>query len=1424
MIGQACEFDYSGTQACRVLTEEGYRVVLANSNPATIMTDPGTADRTYVEPLEPEVLAAIIEKERPDALLPTLGGQTALNLTMRLVELGVLERYGVEVIGARPEAIATAEDRDQFKAAMESIGLEVPRSGFAHSLREAEEIAEEIGYPIMVRPSFILGGKGTGIAPDAATFSRLAAEGLAASPVGQILVERSIAGWKEFELEVMRDGADNCVVVCSIENFDPMGVHTGDSITVAPAQTLTDVEYQAMRDDAFACLRRVGVETGGSNVQFAVDPATGRRVIIEMNPRVSRSSALASKATGFPIAKIAARLAVGYLLNEIPNDITRATPASFEPTIDYVVTKVPRWAFEKLPGADARLGTRMQSVGEVMAIGRTFCESLQKALRSLEQGRTGLNADPAEVALDALSDEELLERVGVATPDRVFELEAALRRGATVDELAARTGIDPWFLAQLARISAERLRLTGRPELEASDFRRAKRLGFSDAQLAYLRGGSADEVRAERLRLGVRATFKTVDTCAAEFEAFTPYHYATYEEEDEIRSSDRDRVIILGSGPNRIGQGIEFDYCCVHASMTLRDAGYETVMVNCNPETVSTDYDTSDRLYFEPLTDEDVANVLDAELAAGGRVAGVIVSLGGQTPLKLAGSLPPELVLGTSPASIDLAEDRERWNALCTELGIPQPAGGTATTTAEALAVAGRVGYPVLLRPSYVLGGRAMEIVYDDDGVRRVMQAMTTGALAREGGVSAERPVLVDRFLEDAVEVDVDAVRDGTGEILIGGVMEHVEEAGVHSGDSACALPPQSLSVAVLETLERHTRSLADALGVCGLINVQYAVKDGQVYVLEANPRASRTVPFVAKATGVPLAMVASRVMVGQTMVQLRAEGLLPAGGSGPGARARPRERQGSRAALRPLPGRRHAPRPGDAVHRRGHGCGHHLRPGLRQEPDGGRDTPARRRHGVPVARRPGQAGRPGGGARLQRARLFHCGDAGDGGLPPLRGRRRGHAGGQGGGGGRRLRRRRADRAGQGAAGREHPAGPGPAGRRPAHPYGLGGVQGAVPHHPGRGAGRRRRHGRRALTSAPGAPAAGPASGAGREAAMSAAARRGAGLATRVGAVELANPVMTASGTSGHGSELAEYGALADLGAVVVKSLAAEPWPGNPAPRVHEVGGGMLNSVGLQGPGLRAWSSADLPALAASGARVVVSIWGRTVDDYARAAELAAAAAASADGACIVAVEVNVSCPNVEDRSRMFAHSAEATARVMAATECGLPRWAKLSPNVPDLVEIAAGALEAGAHGLTLVNTLLGLALDTETGRPLLGAGGGGLSGPAVHPVAVRAVWECRAAFPDVAIVGVGGVASGVDAIELLQAGADAVQVGTATFRDPRAPWKVLRQLARWCAAHGTTVEELRAGARRRGEARGRTDAETDEETEARSATPGRRA
>ena len=876
VIGQACEFDYSGTQACRVLRAEGYRVVLANSNPATIMTDPQTADQTYVEPLDPEVLEAIIEKERPDALLPTLGGQTALNLTIALLERGALD--GVEVIGARPEAIRTAEDRDMFRRAMTEIGLEVPESGFAHSVGEALAIAEAVGYPVMVRPSFILGGKGTGIASASDVLARLATDGLDASPVGQILVERSVAGWKEYELEVMRDRADNCVVVCSIENVDPMGVHTGDSITVAPAQTLTDVEYQAMRDDAFACLRRVGVETGGSNVQFAVDPATGRRLIIEMNPRVSRSSALASKATGFPIAKIAARLAVGYTLDEVRNDITRATPASFEPTIDYVVTKIPRWAFEKLPGSEARLGTRMQSVGEVMAIGRTFVESLQKAVRSLEQGRAGLNADAAERDLDALADEELLERLAVATPERIFEVECALRRGLGVDAVAQASGIDPWFLSQIARLAEARQMLPRAVQaVGRRTWRRMKRLGFSDAQLAYLLECSETEVRAARLAAGVGATYKTVDTCGAEFEAFTPYHFATYEDEDEVRPSSRDRVIILGSGPNRIGQGIEFDYCCVHASMALRSAGYETVMVNCNPETVSTDYDTSDRLYFEPLTAEDVANVVDAESRAGGRVAGVVVSLGGQTPLKLAHSLPPELVLGTSPESIDRSEDRKHWNALCEELKIPQPAGETASTVDEALVVARRVGYPVLVRPSYVLGGRSMEIVFDDAELRRVMSGLR---LEREGGVTAERPVLVDRFLEDAVEIDVDAIRDRTGEVLICGVMEHVEQAGVHSGDSACALPPQSLSADVLVTVDRHTRALADALGVEGLLNVQYAVKDDVVYVLEANPRASRTVPFVAKATGVPVAALAARVMVGQTLGALRAEGLLEAKGA----------------------------------------------------------------------------------------------------------------------------------------------------------------------------------------------------------------------------------------------------------------------------------------------------------------------------------------------------------------------------------------------------------------------------------------------------------------------------------------------------------------------------------------------------------------
>jgi carbamoyl-phosphate synthase large subunit len=883
VIGQACEFDYSGTQACRALSAEGYRVVLVNSNPATIMTDPEIAHRTYIEPLVPEVLEAVIARERPDALLPTLGGQTGLNLAMKLHELGVLERYGVEMIGANATAIATAEDRGLFRAAMKEIGLAVPDSGFADNLDDALRTGDRIGYPVIVRPSYILGGGGTGIADDHAALAQIAAAGLDASPINEILIERSIAGWKEYELEVMRDRADNCVIVCSIENFDPMGVHTGDSVTVAPAQTLSDVEYQKMRDAAFACIRRIGVETGGSNIQFAIDPASGDMVVIEMNPRVSRSSALASKATGFPIAKIAARLAVGYTLDEIRNDITGETPASFEPTIDYVVTKIPRWAFEKFPGIPDVLGTRMQSVGEAMAIGRSFPESLQKALRSLETGRAGLNCDPGEGRYDDMGDEELVARASVATPDRPFHLEAALRRGVSAERLHRESGVDPWFLDQISRICAERARLGelgGPAALARRDWKQAKRLGFSDAQLAYLWQVTEAEVRQARLAAGVRATFKTVDTCAAEFAATTPYHYSTYEDSDEVVASSTPKVVILGSGPNRIGQGVEFDYCCVQASFALHDAGFETVMVNCNPETVSTDYDTSDRLYFEPVTVEDVQNVLDVEMATG-QVVGVIVALGGQTPLKLSGALGPELVMGTSPASIDLAEDRERWNGLCERLGIPQAAGATATGVDEALSVAAKVGYPVLVRPSYVLGGRAMEIAYGEADLERAMAAMAvSGTLGREGGLSAERPVLVDKFLEDAIEVDVDAVRDVTGETLIGAVMEHVEEAGVHSGDSACVVPPPTLNPATIATIEAFTRRIADGLDVRGPLNVQYAVQRGpegqpSVFVIEANPRASRTVPFVSKATGVPLAKVAARVMAGASLAGLRAEGLL---------------------------------------------------------------------------------------------------------------------------------------------------------------------------------------------------------------------------------------------------------------------------------------------------------------------------------------------------------------------------------------------------------------------------------------------------------------------------------------------------------------------------------------------------------------------
>mgnify|MGYP001278655823 FL=1 len=873
VIGQACEFDYSGTQACRVLKEEGYRVILVNSNPATIMTDPDFADATYVEPLRLDVLTRVIEQEKPDALLPTLGGQTALNLAMELVEAGVLEEHGVELIGARAEAIATAEDRHLFKEAMLEIGLKVPSSGIAHTLEEARSVINDIGLPVIIRPAYILGGKGTGMASTPEEFEKVAQTGLDASPITEILIEQSIAGWKEFELEVMRDKADNCVVVCSIENVDPMGVHTGDSITVAPAQTLTDIEYQEMRDASFACLRRVGVETGGSNVQFAVNPENGDQVVIEMNPRVSRSSALASKATGFPIAKIAARLAVGYTLDEIPNDITKKTPAAFEPTIDYVVTKIPRWAFEKFPGAEGVLGTSMQSVGEVMAIGRTFTESLQKGFRSLENGRLGLNSDPAEKSFDEMSNESLCEAAKVATPDRLFQVEALLRRGLSLEEVNFATSIDPWFLDQILSITEERSNLETKDfnTLEKREWKRAKQLGFSDAQLSYLWGIEESLIRQKRESLGVFPTYKTVDTCGAEFEANTPYHYSTWEDEDEVKKSDKPKIMILGSGPNRIGQGIEFDYCCVHASFALRSAGYETIMVNCNPETVSTDYDTSDRLYFEPLTKEDVVNIIQTE-----NPEGIIVSLGGQTPLKLASVLPEELIAGTNPRSIDIAEDRELWNALCREIGINQPPGGTAVDLNEAEKIADEVGFPVLVRPSYVLGGRAMEIVYDHSQLGKAMaELLEFGSLGIEGGLSAERPVLVDRFLEEAIEVDVDAIRDKTGEKVIGAVMEHVEEAGIHSGDSACVIPPPHLTEDVITRIEQFTFQIADALEVQGLINVQFAVKENEIYVIEANPRASRTVPFVAKATGVPLAKVASRVMVGATLSELREEGLL---------------------------------------------------------------------------------------------------------------------------------------------------------------------------------------------------------------------------------------------------------------------------------------------------------------------------------------------------------------------------------------------------------------------------------------------------------------------------------------------------------------------------------------------------------------------
>jgi carbamoyl-phosphate synthase large subunit len=856
VIGQACEFDYSGTQACKALREEGYRVVLLNSNPATIMTDPELADRTYVEPMTVETLDKILERERPDVVLPTIGGQTALNLAVELAERGILERRGVELIGAKLDAILKAEDRDLFRQAMQRIGLRLPASGYARSLEDARRIVRETGFPAIIRPSFTLGGTGGSVAFRPEEFEPLVQWALDQSPRHQCLIEQSVLGWKEYELEVMRDAADNVVIICSIENFDPMGVHTGDSITVAPAQTLTDKEYQVMRDAAVAIIREIGVDTGGSNIQFAVNPTDGSMVVIEMNPRVSRSSALASKATGFPIAKIAAKLAVGYTLDELRNDITRETPASFEPTIDYVVTKIPRFTFEKFPGAEDLLGTQMKSVGEVMAIGRTFKESFQKALRSLEIGHAGLEAPELPEGQDALA--FLWSQIERPRPGRPWALAEALRRGVDLEELQRRSAIDPWFLRNLQEIVEAEAALRAAPEEERRAWLRpAKQAGFSDRRLAELWGLGEDALRALRGSLGVHPVYKRVDTCGAEFEAFTPYLYSTYEDECEAQPTARQKVMILGGGPNRIGQGIEFDYCCVHAVMALREAGFETIMVNCNPETVSTDYDTADRLYFEPLTLEDVLEIVACE-----KPMGVIVQFGGQTPLRLA--VPLERagvpILGTSPDAIDRAEDRERFDVLLEKLGLRRPPGGLARSTEEARAVAARIGYPVLVRPSYVLGGRAMEIVRDEQALERYMRFAVRA--------SPEHPVLVDRFLADAIEVDVDAVSDGE-RVVIGGIMEHIEEAGVHSGDSACSLPPWSLEPKILEEIGNATRRLALELGVRGLMNVQYAVKAGELYVIEVNPRASRTVPFVSKAIGRPLAKLAALVMVGRTLEEL---------------------------------------------------------------------------------------------------------------------------------------------------------------------------------------------------------------------------------------------------------------------------------------------------------------------------------------------------------------------------------------------------------------------------------------------------------------------------------------------------------------------------------------------------------------------------
>jgi carbamoyl-phosphate synthase large subunit len=974
VIGQACEFDYSGTQACRVLRAEGLRVVLVNSNPATIMTDPEFADATYVEPITPEVVEAIIARERPDALLATLGGQTALNTAMALHAAGVLDRYGVELIGANVAAIEAGEDRQQFKGVVERCGAQVADSRICHSMTDCLAAAGELGYPVVVRPSFTMGGLGSGIAYDEQDLRRIAGAGLQYSPTTEVLLEESIIGWKEYELELMRDRNDNVVVVCSIENLDPMGVHTGDSITVAPALTLTDREFQGLRDIGIAVIREVGVDTGGCNIQFAVNPCDGRVVVIEMNPRVSRSSALASKATGFPIAKIAARLAVGYTLDEIPNDITEKTPASFEPTLDYVVVKVPRFAFEKFPAADPTLTTTMKSVGEAMAIGRCFTEALQKALRSLEKRGATFHWDgpvPTPGQVDGL-----VEAARRPTDERLVQVQQAIRGGASIDRLHAATGIDPWFLDQLLLLDEVATQVAAADALTPQLLRQAKRHGFSDAQLGALRAMPEDVVRGVRHALGVRPVFKTVDTCAAEFAAATPYHYSSYDEEDEVTPSDRRKVVILGSGPNRIGQGVEFDYSCVHASFALRDAGYETVMVNCNPETVSTDYDTSDRLYFEPLTLEDVLEVVHAEQRSG-ELVGVVVQLGGQTPLGLAAKLEAAGVpiVGTSPAAIHLAEERGAFGRVLARAGLPAPKHGTASSFVEAKEIADEIGYPVLVRPSYVLGGRGMEIVYDEPNLLDYIDRATQ--------VSPEHPVLVDRFLDDAIEIDVDALFDGE-QLYVGGIMEHIEEAGIHSGDSACVLPPVTLGAKEIDRVRSSTEAIARGVGVLGLLNVQFALAAGVLYVLEANPRASRTAPFVSKATAVPLAKAAARIMLGATIADLRAEGMLPAEGDGStlpddapvsvkeAVLPFKRFRTPAGPARRPRgQGRRQPARARDALHRRGDGDRPGLPAGVRQVAVGGIRRPAGRRPGVRLGRGRRQAGDglPGQAARRPRLR-----------------------------------------------------------------------------------------------------------------------------------------------------------------------------------------------------------------------------------------------------------------------------------------------------------------------------------------------------------------------------------------------------------------------------------------------------------------------